>query len=89
MGCLMVHPSVGIELFVVGGVAVELRPYRNHVAAVHGVDAVEHCLRIGVTAGLKLMAAPLVVGPIVPVLHDVVNGDMTLAKLCQRVLYIC
>ena len=44
---LMVHPALGIELLVIGGIAVELRPYGNHEAATHLVDIVEHGLRIG------------------------------------------
>ena len=35
----------------------------------HGVNGVEHSLRIGETGGLELMAAPLILGPVIPVLY--------------------
>ena len=47
------------------------------------MHAVEHCLWVGVTDGLELMASPCIFGPVVPVLHDVVYRDMTAAELCQ------
>ena len=52
----------------------------------HLMHAVEHSLRIRVARSLELMAAPLVVGPVVPVLHDVVHGDMTTPELRERLL---
>ena len=50
----------------------------------HLVDAVNHRLWIGIARGLELMTAPLVLGPVVPVLHDVVDGYLSLTELSQR-----
>ena len=80
---LMVHPALAVELLVVVSIAIELRPYRNHEAAAHLVYTVEHGLRIGIAGRLKLMGAPLVLSPVVPVLNNVVDGDVTLAELRQ------
>ena len=52
----------------------------------HGVYAVKHRLWIRITRRLKLMTAPLILRPVVPVLYDVVNRDMALTELSQVVL---
>ena len=49
---------------------------------------VEHRLRIGIARGLKLVRAPLVLLPVVPVLHDVVTRYLALTELCQVLLYL-
>ena len=83
---LNVHPSLGIKLFVVVGVTIELGPNGDHETSMHGVNAVEHCLGVWIARSLKLVTTPLVLGPVVPVLHDVVDGYMTLAELCEGLL---
>ena len=45
------------------------------------VHVVEHLLGVGIARRLELMRAPLVLGPVVPVLYDVVDGDVALAEL--------
>ena len=55
---LMIHPALRINLLIVLDGIVELRPYGNHEAAIHGVYAIEHRLRIRITGSLKLMASP-------------------------------
>ena len=50
------------------------------------MHTVEHRLRVRIARCLKLMTAPLILGPVVPVLHNIVNGDMTLAELSQGTL---
>ena len=54
----------------------------------HGMYTVEHSLWIGIARSLKLMAAPLVLRPVVPVLYDIINRNMTLAELSQCFLYL-
>ena len=83
-GTLVVHPALGVELLVVVGVDVELRPDTNHEATMHLVDAVEHLLWVGVARGFELVAAPLVLRPVVPVLHNIVDGYLAAAELSQR-----
>ena len=81
---LMVHPALGIDFLVVVGIAVELGPDGNHEAATHLVYLVEHSLRIGIARGFKLVGAPLILLPVVPVLNDVVARNLALAELRQR-----
>ena len=83
---LMVDPALGIEFLIVGHGVVELRPYADHEAAAHLVHIVEHLLRIGIARGLEGVVAPRVELPVVPVLHDVVDRNLTLAELSQRLL---
>ena len=80
---LDIHPSLGIEFLVVVCVAIELRPYGDHKASMHLMHIVEHLLGIGIARSLKLMTAPLVLGPVVPVLYDIIDGDMALTELCE------
>ena len=79
----MIHPAVLIEFLIIIGVAIELRPYTNHETATHLMNTVEHSLRIGEARSLKLMRAPLILLPIVPVLHNVIAGNLSLAELGQ------
>ena len=83
---LGVHPALRVQLLVVVGIHVELRPHADHETSVHLVNAVQHGLGVGIARSLKLMAAPLVLGPVVPVLHNIVDGDVALAELAQRLL---
>ena len=84
---LMIHPSVGIEFLVVFHRTVEFGPYGNHEAPVHGMDTVEHGLRIGVARGLKRVVAPRIELPVIPVLHDVVHRNATLTEFAQGRFY--
>ena len=81
---LMVHPALRVELLVVVDGIVELRPHADHEAAAHLMDIIEHALRIGEARSLKRMVAPRVQLPVVPVLHDVVDGNLALAELSER-----
>ena len=58
----------------------------DHEATVHLMHRVEHGLRIKIARSLELMRAPLILGPVVPVLYDIVDRYMTLAELRQRTL---
>ena len=81
---LHIHPALGVQFLVVFCVAIELGPYGDHEAAVHPMHAVEHRLWVREAGGLKLVAAPLILRPVVPVLHDIVNGNVTASELSQR-----
>ena len=85
---LDIHPTLSVEFLIVVGIAIEFRPYADHEPSMHGVNGVEHSLRIGETGGLELMAAPLILGPVIPVLYDIVDGDMALTELTQCLLYL-
>ena len=52
------------------------------------MHVVEHLLRIRITRGFELMRTPLILGPVVPVLHDIVDRDMTLTELREGTLYL-
>ena len=85
-GALDIHPTLGIEFLVVVGIAIELRPYRNHKATMHLVYVVEHLLGIRIARCLELVRTPLILGPVVPVLYDIIDGDMTLTELSEGTL---
>ena len=78
-----VHPPVPVHFLEMLGIGVELGPDAYHEPAAHGVDGVHHGLRAGVAVLVEFMAAPLVVVPVLPVLHDVVHGDAALAEFLQ------
>ena len=69
-------------------VGIEFRPYGNHEASAHGVERIQHPFRVRISAAVELMAAPLVVLPIPPVLHDVVHRNTFLPHFCQCPEYI-
>ena len=91
MDGLGVHPSLAVQFLVMVGVAIELGPYTDHKASVHLVYLFQHSLRVGVARCFKLMAAPLVFFPVVPVLDDVVNGDVAFPELRQSIgqFFLC
>ena len=50
-----------------------------------GVDGVDPGDGVGKTGGIELVRAPCVGAPVLPVLHDVVEGDLALAELLDDV----
>ena len=84
IGTLYIHPALGIEFLVVIRVAIELRPYRDHEASMHLVNLIKHLLGIGIARSLELVRTPLILRPVVPVLHDIVDRNVALAELSQR-----
>ena len=50
----------------------------------HLVNLIKHLLGIGIARSLKPVASPLILGPVVPVLDNVVDRNMALAEFCQR-----
>ena len=60
----------------------------DHEATVHLMHRVEHGLRIKIARSLELMRAPLILGPVVPVLYDIVDRDMTLTELSEGALHL-
>ena len=89
--CLRVHPSFRIKLLVVIRIHVELRPYGDHETTVHLMNVIKHCLGSREARSLELMTTPLVFWPIVPVLHDIINRNLTVAELlqCSHNLILC
>ena len=88
-GALDIHPALGIKFLVVVGIAIELRPYRDHETSMHGVNRIEHSLWIRIARGLELMRTPLILGPVVPVLYNIVDRNMALAELSKGLLDLC
>ena len=85
---LMIHPALGIQFLIILYGIIELRPDRNHEATIHRMHAIEHSLRIRVTALLKFMATPRIEWPVVPVLYDIIYRNMQVAELLQIALDI-
>src|SRR5574344_794543 len=81
--CLLIHPAMCIEFLIIIGVAIEFGPYTDHEASVHLMYTVQHSLRVGIAGLVKLMTAPLVIFPVVPVLYDIINRNMALAEFAQ------
>ena len=81
----LVQVALGRELPRVRGVRIEFRPDRDHDAAVESVDAIHHARGIGEAGGIEGMAAPLVLGPVEPILHDRVDRDILAAVLLEHV----
>ena len=65
------------------GIDIELRPDANHETSMQAVYVVNHLLWVGVAGLVELMASPLVLFPIAPVLHNVVNRNLTVAELLK------
>ena len=80
---LTVHPAVFVEFLEVLGVGIEFRPDRNHHVCIQGMYAVNHRLWVGEPFGIELVAAPLVLSPVEPVQHDVVDGNLSAAELAE------
>ena len=85
---LMIHPSLRIQFLVIVDRVIELRPDRDHETSVEGMNRVEHGLWVGEACCLESMVAPVFQFPVVPVLYDVVNRDMTFAEFGERLLYL-
>ena len=52
----------------------------------HLVYIVEHLLRIRIARSLKFVTSPLILGPVVPVLYNIIDRNMTLAELSKGAL---
>ena len=72
-----------LELLVGVRRRVELGPDRDHEARVHAVHFVDHALWVREAPGIEAMAAPVVLSPVEPVLHDVVERDAEAAILAD------
>ena len=73
------------QLLVVLGRRIEFRPDRDHEARVHVVDLVDHLLRLGEARLVELVAAPSILGPVEPVLDDVIERDLQIAVFLDDV----
>ena len=80
---LLIDPSVLIKFFVVLGSNIELRPYGNHHPTMHGMNGIDHCLRIGETFLIELMTSPRIFRPMQPVEHDIINRNIPVAETFQ------
>ena len=68
-------------LFSEGGVDIYFRPYRQHELHIHGVELAGHGGGVGVAVFVELHGIPSIFAPILPVLHDDVEGYAALLKL--------
>ena len=76
----LIHPSVFVKLLEVLGGDIEFWPHRNHYASVHCMDGIDHTLGVGESLAVKLMAAPCVLLPVLPVDDYVVDGYAAFAE---------
>ena len=81
----LVEIAFGLHLFGVFRIGIELAPDRDHQMRVGGVDGAGPAFGIGKARGIELMRAPGVRLPILPILHDVVEGNFALAELLDDV----
>ena len=80
---LLVHPTVLVELLVMLGRSIELRPNRNHEPAIHGMDRIYHSFRVRETGLVEVVASPCIFGPIAPVLYDIIYRNLPVTELFQ------
>ena len=73
-----------LKLLIMISVDVEFRPDADHETTVHGMHVIEHLLWIRVAVRVKLMAPPLVILPVLPVLDDVVHRDIPAPQFGKR-----
>ena len=64
-------------------IGVELGPYGDHEAAVHCVHVVQHLFRIRIAGLIECVTSPLVVFPVLPVLHYIVHRNVAAAYFGQ------
>ena len=62
---------------------IEFRPYRNHHTSVHGMNGVDHSLRIRETILVEFMTSPGIFRPVIPVEDNIVNRNLTVAETFQ------
>ena len=67
---------------------IEFRPYRNHHPPMHGMNGIDHLLRIRETQFVKLMTSPCVFRPMIPVEHNIVNRNPAVTETFQRSQHI-
>ena len=85
---LPVHPAFLVKFFKMFGRGIELRPYGNHHPPVHSVNRIHHRFWIRKTCLIKLMTSPSVFRPMVPVEHNIIYWNPTVAKSFQRTQYL-
>src|SRR3546814_9898050 len=71
-------------LGIVGG-GIEFGPDRNHHVAVQSVDLIDHRLGVGEAGLVEIVAAPRILGPVEPVLHDIIDRDAALPVFAHHV----
>ena len=64
------------KLFVMVCIGVELGPDGNHETAIHCMHGVQHGLGGRIAGAVKLMTSPLVGFPVLPVLDNIVYGNV-------------
>ena len=65
------------------GIEIEFGPYGDHDTGIHLMDPVDHSLRVGESGRVELVAAPLLFGPIAPVLYDVIDGYFSFSEFSE------
>ena len=67
------------------GRGIKLGPDRNHDAAVELVYFIHHGGGVGKALGIEAVAAPAILGPIEPVLHDIIDWNALVAIALHHV----
>ncbi len=71
-----IEVAFGVHGLEVVGAGIELSPDGDHEVGVEGVDVLDPLVGIGEACGVEVVGAPVVLAPVQPVLHDVVEGDV-------------
>ena len=85
---LLINPSLGIECLVIVGRGIVFGPMGDEDAGMVVMDKVDHPLGIGEALLVELETAPLVLLPIEPVLHDIVDRNLPFTELGERGLHL-
>ena len=80
---LLIDIPFVLQLTEIVGREVIFRPTGDHDAGVLTMDRVNHLLRVAEAGRVELKGAPLVIYPVVPVHHDIVNRQMALAEAIE------
>ena len=80
---LLINPSVLIKFLVVLRRNIEFRPYGNHHPTMHGMNRIDHCLRVRETFLIEFMTTPCIFRPMVPVKNDIIDRNLPVAETFQ------
>ena len=87
-----IQPALLLELLIIFRADVELGPDRNHNVSIKLiVKLFYHACRVGEAVCVEIVVAPFVFRPVEPVLHDIVQRDLSFAKFFddREQLFLC
>ena len=85
---LLIDIAFLVEFLEIVWLEIIFWPAGNHDLCLVGMNSIDHSLWIRETLAVKLESTPLVIYPIVPIHHDIVDWKVALAETCQCVKYL-